>query len=93
MKIQIYGKVDCPWCTRAKDECFKFGKEYEYYDLFSDLSDKEFKDLFEFTAIGAKTVPIVVVDGVYIGGYSELKLKLNGAFVLGSSKKVVKNGK
>ena len=71
--IRIYGKKDCVWCTRAKDECWKFKAPYEYKDAYEDLTVDEFKTLFETQAPYAKTFPIVIIDGDYIGGYTELK--------------------
>lgn len=71
--IKIYGKKDCVWCTKAKDECWKLGITYEYKDVYEDLTVSEFKELFEHKAVGARTFPIVIVNDNYIGGYSELK--------------------
>jgi len=75
--IRIYGKKDCVWCTRAKDECWKFNVPYEYKDVYEDLSTDEFKELFATIAPYAKTFPIIIVEGDYIGGYTELKQFLN----------------
>ena len=81
MKIDIYGKENCVWCTRAKDECFKFSRLYDYYDVYKDLDTDKYKELFETIAPYAKTFPIVVVDGNYIGGYTELKQYLNELYL------------
>lgn len=80
MIVEIYGRKDCRYCVLAKDECFKFDQAYTYKDVHEDLSTEEFKTLMSTKAVGAKTLPIVIVDDRYIGGYSELKRRLNKEF-------------
>lgn len=71
--VLIFGKEGCSWCKRATDECFKFNQVYEYYDIHKDLTDEAFLHLFGVAAPYARSVPIVIINGVWIGGFTELK--------------------
>ena len=67
--IIIYGKEQCPYCDMAKDLAERTGQEYEYKQLGKDFA---FKDLVERFPT-ARTFPQIIVDGISIGGYTELE--------------------
>jgi len=68
----VYGKADCPFCAKAKEELSIRGIHYEYIDL------KEIgKTAAEVTGRPVKTVPQIYMEGSYIGGYDELMQFLN----------------
>ena len=63
----VYGKNDCPFCAKAKEELAIRGIQFDYVDL------KEIgKTAKEITGRDVKTVPQIYVQGVYVGGYDEL---------------------
>ena len=71
--INIYGKVGCVFCIKAKELC----KTKEVFYTYESLT-KELKDQLEKThSVILKTVPVVLIDGVYIGGFQELEEYFN----------------
>jgi glutaredoxin 3 len=68
MNIEIYSKVDCPYCVRAKNLFRTLMLEYKEYIVPTDISREEFLQKFK----PAKTVPQIIVDGEHIGGYNDL---------------------
>lgn len=72
-KITIYGKPNCIWCENAKKWLDQRAMKYDYIDIMSgDISSDDIKHLTTVIAPGAKTVPIIIVDGQWIGGYEQL---------------------
>jgi len=76
MKIEIYGKTQCPYCDMAKRLAERVCKEseqqlhtYNYYQLGTDFQ-REFI-LEEFP--GARTFPQIKIDGKNIGGYTDFE--------------------
>ncbi|MBV8064456.1 MAG: glutaredoxin [Actinobacteria bacterium] len=68
-RIQMYTTSWCGYCVRAKTLLQSRGIGYEEIPLDDD--DPSFRQkLHDLT--GGWTVPQVVVDGVPIGGYTEL---------------------
>jgi len=68
----VYGKSNCPWCARAKEELELRSIPFDYIDL------KEFgKTAKEVTGRDVKTVPQIYIEGVYVGGYEQLMEHLN----------------
>jgi ribonucleoside-diphosphate reductase alpha chain len=63
----VYGKVDCPYCARAKEELSLRGIQYDWIDL-----EEIGKTAAEVTGRKVKTVPQIYVSGQYVGGYDEL---------------------
>ena len=80
MEIVVYGKKIpdpktgelrmCSYCAAAKHLLDDKGLSYTYYDIDDD--DIDIITLTTKTAPGAKTVPIVVIDNVWIGGHDKL---------------------
>ena len=66
--ISIYGKPNCPWCERAKGLLESRDIPYKYYVIGEHVSRSWVMDAFPTM----KTVPIVINDGVLIGGYENL---------------------
>ena len=69
MIIEIWGKPDCIFCTRAKRICESRGLDYTYKQYGEDFTKEEI--LAEF--VGATTFPQIKIDGVPVGGYTEFK--------------------
>lgn len=69
MTVEVYTKDDCAYCTMAKAEFAKRGMQFEEYKLHQHFTRDEILEKFP----GAKTFPIIVLDGTMIGGYTQLK--------------------
>jgi glutaredoxin 3 len=68
-KVEIYTKMFCGFCARAKRLLESKGVEYEEYDITMD-SEKQQEMLARKP--GARTVPQIFVDGQAIGGSDDL---------------------
>jgi len=66
--IDIYSKENCDFCNKAKAYMKKHSIEYVEHQIGRDISRDDFIDLFP----QAKTVPAILIDGKYIGGYMNL---------------------
>lgn len=64
MNIVIYTKTNCPWCVKVKDLIKDMGLSFEEVLVTqkSELYSPQFG-----------TVPQVIIDGVFIGGYEDTK--------------------
>jgi glutaredoxin 3 len=71
-KVTVFSKSYCPYCNQTKDLLNKLGQEYYVEEL-----DKQFngstiqKGLQELT--GQRTVPNIFINGLHIGGNSDLQ--------------------
>jgi glutaredoxin 3 len=83
MKATIYSKDHCPYCVRAKSLLNRLGIEYDEF-VIGDSGSKLLEsnqtwatreDLLE-RAPNARTVPQIWLDGVHVGGYTELAAKM-----------------
>ena len=68
----IYGKSNCPWCTKAIEELQLQGVDFDYIDL--DVIKKTAAEVTGRKEV--KTVPQIYIEGRYIGGYEDLMLQL-----------------
>ena len=68
-KVVMYSKVPCPYCVSAKN--FLNGKNIPFEEI--DLTGKpdEIDRIKQET--GWRTVPIILINGKLIGGYTDLK--------------------
>lgn len=73
MNIIVYSKDKCQQCDIAKMLLDMKGQEYTVKKLDEDFTQEELKTLFPT----ARSFPIVVINGNYIGGYNELKQELS----------------
>lgn len=64
----IYTKSDCKWCVAAKEFLTNQLTSYEEIKIGEDISRDELLEKYP----EAKTVPIIVIDNEWIGGYMEL---------------------
>ena len=67
MKIIIYGKPRCSFCTAAKNLCESRKFDYEYKLLDADYTSEE---LFKLVP-NAKTFPQIFINDHSIGGYAQ----------------------
>lgn len=78
MRVEIYTKDNCVWCTRAKNLMNDFNISYLEHDLSDEDERKEF---YKEVGENVSTVPQVYINGNRIGGYKELSkwVDLNGS--------------
>jgi glutaredoxin 3 len=70
-RVKIYGTGTCPYCYRAKALLAQLNIPFE--EVRIDLDKSALREFIEVTN-GARTVPQILVDGVCIGGYTELSM-------------------
>lgn len=78
MKVTIYGRETCPFCVQAKELAGRLVRDglienFEYIDYTKE--GISVAGLSEIAKTEIKTVPVVLMNGVYIGGFSNLKAK------------------
>jgi len=74
-RVEIYTKMDCPYCEKAKDLFDSKDIEYDTYNVTGD--DELFEEMVERTD-GRKTAPEVFIDDELIGGGWDDTSALNG---------------
>ena len=72
--IEIWGKPECMYCVSAVNLASEKQLKFRYITLGVHFTREEV--LKEFP--GAKTFPQIKIDGVPIGGYTEMKRYLEG---------------
>jgi len=68
MHVQLYSKDNCPYCSKAVALLNSLGIAYEEQKLGVHFTREMLLEQYP----SAKTFPVVVVDGMHIGGYNEL---------------------
>lgn len=76
MKAKIFSKVGCPYCVNAKRVLNSKNITFEeiMFDGVSVTKDSISKEVGR----SISTLPQILIDGVYVGGYSELVTFLDG---------------
>lgn len=72
--IEVFGRDGCSFCQAAKIFLIQEDVEYTYVDI-EDMTPSEYEELMARTIKGIDeklTIPIIFVDGEYIGGYEDL---------------------
>ena len=69
VRVEIYSKFLCPYCTRAKKLLESKGIDFEEYEITMD-ADKR-KEMIQ-RANGRSTVPQIFINGQHIGGSDDL---------------------
>lgn len=69
MKVVIVGTPNCSYCDLAKKLCASEGIDVQYMELHTDISPER---LNLWVGSTVRTVPQVFVDGIHIGGYTDL---------------------
>lgn len=83
MKIDVYTRYEppCSYCMATKASLHSKNMEFNEFVVGKDLSSDELREKFPL----ARTLPVIMVDGKYIGGYNELMNHLLGNAVSGMS--------
>ena len=71
MKIVIYSKNNCQFCTKAKHMIKTLGLEYEEKSLEKDF-DSDPSKMMEDIGKPVRTMPQIKIDGNLVGGYNQL---------------------
>ena len=68
-KVEIYSKMFCPYCVRAKRLLDEKGVDFEEYDI--TLGGPKRAEMIQ-RAHGRTTVPQIFIGGVHVGGSDDL---------------------
>lgn len=68
-KVEIYTKMACPYCSRAKALLASKGVTYEEYDI--TMGGPKRAEMLE-RANGGSTVPQIFIDGLHVGGSDDI---------------------
>ena len=70
-RIKIYSTARCPICDKTKTLLNKWKIPFDVAMVDSDHG--ALREMSELTQ-GARTVPQIAIDGIWIGGFSELTM-------------------
>jgi hypothetical protein len=73
MNVIIYSKYNCPYCTAAKTLLSNRGIDFTEQVLDIHYTRGTLLEIYP----RAVSFPVIVVDGFYIGGYTQLESMLN----------------
>lgn len=82
MHVTVYSKPDCSNCTNAKMLLASRGISYNELKLNEDFTKENLLELFP----SARTFPVIVVDGFNIGGFDQLRQRIDEDFKPSSQK-------
>ena len=68
-KVEIYTKIFCPYCTRAKRLLGDKGVSFEEYDI--SMGGPQRAEMIA-RANGRSTVPQIFIDDQHVGGSDDL---------------------
>lgn len=75
-KVTIFSTGTCPLCEKSKTLLTKWGIAYDERRV--DLNHDDLSEMHKISN-GARTVPQIVIQGKWIGGFSELtELHMDG---------------
>lgn len=72
----VYGKSGCSYCTKVKTLLASNSVPYSYVDIDHDEESKKKVVRYWVSKGESPTVPLVIIDGQYIGGYDETEAYL-----------------
>ncbi len=71
--IEIYTLPVCPYCNKAKKLLQSLKLEYNEHDISGDEEKMRAELQKKFNLPQLATVPQIVVNGKYVGGYTDLE--------------------
>jgi glutaredoxin 3 len=74
--VEMWTKKNCPYCTRAKSLLNTHNIPFTEKVLDVNFTKEQLVETYP----SAKSYPVIVIDGFYIGGYTQLATKLNEEF-------------
>jgi glutaredoxin 1 len=75
MKATVYGTPRCSWCDRVSKMLDENEIEVEKIDVSE--SKENFKLMKNVAGKTTTTVPQVIIDGKFVGGYTEVERFIN----------------
>lgn len=69
-RVKVYSTASCPICDKTKNLLSKWS--IPYVEARLDSGDMDIRREFAEATNGARTVPQIIIDGEWIGGFSEL---------------------
>ena len=75
MKAIMYGTSKCSWCDRVAN--MLNNNEIEVDKIEVSESIENLKSMKEAAGKNVNTVPQVIIDGKYVGGYTEVERFIN----------------
>jgi glutaredoxin 3 len=78
-KTTIYSKPKCPYCDKAKKLLTDLNKRFDVVTLGVDIKDRDvfIRTIEDIAGQPVMTVPQVVFEGQYIGGFTQLAKHFN----------------
>jgi glutaredoxin len=86
--VVLYTKENCYFCTLAKSVLVEQNISFKEMKLGEDYTLEYIKERFS----SAKTFPVIVVDGFYIGGATELKMMIETTNATKNNQKFLQEG-
>ena len=68
MFVEIYTKDDCAYCQMAKTALASKNIGFNEKKLYRDFTREQIMEKFP----AAKSFPIIILDGFFVGGYNQL---------------------
>jgi len=68
-QVEIYTKLFCPYCSRAKKLLSDKGVDFEEYEI--SMGGEKRQEMIQ-RANGRTTVPQIFIDGRHVGGSDDL---------------------
>lgn len=89
MQAEIWTKVTCPWCVKAKEILTELKIPFTEFVVGDGSNEAQQKTNQKFVTRAellqrlpsAKTVPQIWIDGKYIGGCTDLQAKVKSGEV------------
>ena len=75
MKAIVYGTSKCSWCDRVANMLNNSEIEVEKIDVSE--SKENFQSMKVAAGKSVTTVPQVIIDGKFVGGYTEVERFIN----------------
>ena len=75
-KITLYQFEDCPFCAKVRAKLEELGFKYKKVNMPRDREDPQRKEIAEKS--GVQTVPVIDIDGTFIGDSDIIIEKLEG---------------
>jgi len=76
MKAKVFSKVGCPYCVNAKRVLNS--KNIPFEEIMFDGVTVTKDSISKEVGRSISTLPQILIDGVYVGGYNELVVFLDG---------------
>ncbi len=71
-KIEVFTSSTCPYCTKAKKLLQMLNLEYTEHNVDDDF-DGMCEELSTTYGKQIQTVPQIIINGHYVGGYTDLE--------------------